>query len=130
MADKYVILIIYFSIFILLVPLLKSYWNSQRLQNKICYIGTIFCRRWTIKSCFYRLPSLGLSVVYSRRLTANKMADKNVILIIYFCIFIHLIPLLKSYWNSQHLHNKVSYIGTTFCRRWAIYKVVFIGSVR
>ncbi len=52
-ADKYVILIIYFSIFILLIPSLKSYWNFQCLQNKISYIGTTFCRRWGIRSCFY-----------------------------------------------------------------------------
>ncbi len=47
---------------------------------------------------------------------ANKMADTNVILIIYFCIFILLITLLKSYLNSQRLQNKISYIGTTFCQ--------------
>ncbi len=51
---------------------------------------------------------------------ANKIADQNVILIIYFCIFILLIPLLKSYLNSQHLQNIIFYIGTTFCRHWAI----------
>ncbi len=62
MADKNLILIIYLCIFILLIPLLKSYLKSQRLQNKISYIGMTFWRRWAIKSSFYRLRPLIFSI--------------------------------------------------------------------
>ncbi len=58
MTDNIVILIIHFRIFKLLIPLLKSYLKSQRLQNKISYIGTTFYRRWAIKSFFYRFHPL------------------------------------------------------------------------
>ncbi len=115
----------YFCIFILLIPLLKKiiFKFLTSAEQNVLYRND-FLQTLGHKSCFYRLRSLGWSVVNSRWQTANKMANKNVILIIYFCIFILLIPLLKSCLNSQSLQNKLSYTGTAFCRRWAIKKVL------
>ncbi len=57
-ANQIVILIIHFCIFKQLIQLLKSYLKFESLLNKISYIGMSFCRRWGMKSCFYKFCPL------------------------------------------------------------------------